>query len=246
MAELTVFGVVAADETGAGAPEGTRYVEHGEVAALVSDVPDTPQRAAQALRTHWRVLEDVSAVATVLPVRFGTGMADEQAVRDAFLAPAHDGLLRRLREMRGKVQLTVKGFYDEQALMRGVVEGSPRIARLRAQVDGMPEAAGYYKRIELGQLVAAEVERAREDDAELVLGRLAPLAVSARREPASSLDAAVNAAFLVERERIDDFSKAVTDLGRDLGDRIRMRYVGPLPPFSFTGEDATAEAAAWA
>ena len=27
--------------------------------------------------------------------------------------------------------------------------------------------------------------------------------------------------------------------------RIRLRYVGPLPPFSFTGEDATTEAQAW-
>lgn len=246
MAELNVFGVLAADETRAGAPDGTRFIEHGEVAALVSDVPEGPQRAAHALRTHWRVLEEVSASATVLPVRFGTAMADEQAVRDAFMAPAHDDLLRRLRDLRGKVQLTVKGFYDEQALMRGVVEGSPQIARLRAQVDAMPEAAGYYKRIELGQLVAAEVERARQGDAEHILGRLAPLALASRREPPSSLDAAVNAAFLVDRERVDDFSRAVTDLGRELGDRIRLRYVGPLPPFSFTGEDATTEATAWA
>ena len=33
-------------------------------------------------------------------------------------------------------------------------------------------------------------------------------------------------------------------LGRELAGRINMRYVGPLPPFSFAGEDA--EAPAWA
>ena len=38
----------------------------------------------------------------------------------------------------------------------------------------------------------------------------------------------------------------MTELGHELGERIRLRYVGPLPPFSFTGEDATTEAQAWA
>lgn len=246
MAELNVFGVVEAVEAEAGAPEGTRYVVHGEVAALVSDLPEEPQRAAQALRTHWRVLEEASDQATVLPVRFGTAMADEAALRDDFLAPSHDDLLRRLVAMRGNVQLTVKGFYDEQSLMRSVVEASPGVARLQAQVAGMPEAAAYYKRIELGQMVAGEVERARSRDADLVLERLAPLALASRQEAASSLDSAVNAAFLVRRDRVDDFSRAVTELGHELGERIRLRYVGPLPPFSFTGEDATNEAEAWA
>ncbi len=246
MAELNVFGIVEAGEAQAGAPEGTRYVVHGEVAALVSDLEEGPQRAAQALRTHWRVLEEASDQATVLPVRFGTAMADETALRDGFLIPSHDDLLRRLVAMRGNVQLTVKGFYDEQSLMRSVVESSPRIARLQAQVAGMAEAAAYYKRIELGQMVAGEVERARARDAGLVLERLAPLALASRQEASSSLESAVNAAFLVRRDQVDEFSGAVTELGHELGERIRLRYVGPLPPFSFTGEDATTEAQAWA
>jgi len=179
----------------------------------------------------------------VLPVRFGTVMADDQAVVEQFLAPAHDELAASLAEMADKVQLTVKGFYDEQALMASVVARSPTVARLREQVAGLPEAATYFKRIELGQLVAAEVERAREEDARTVLERLEPLAVAARREPPSGLESAVHAAFLVERRRIDEFSRAVSALGEELEGRIRLQYVGPLPPYSFTGERGAAEAA---
>lgn len=242
---LNVFGVVEADEAST-PPGGTRFVIHGGVAALVAETGPEPVHAARALRTHWRVLEEVSAAATVLPVRFGTAVVDERALVHDFLAPSHDDLARRLAEMRGRVQLTVKGFYDEQMLMRSVVAGSPEIARLDAQVRELPEDAGYYKRIELGRLVAAEVERARARDAALVLERLEPAALAARHEAPGTLDGAVNAAFLVERARIDEFSAAVTELGRELGDRVRLRYVGPLPPFSFTGEDATPETPAWA
>lgn len=246
MSEVHIFGVVPATADPRIEEDGVRLIPHGEVAALVADTGRSDLRAVDVLRTHWRVLEQAAASATVLPVRFGTVMADERAVVADFLEPSHDELAGVLAGFAGKVQLTVKGSYEEDALMTGVVSSSPTIARLREQVRGVPEAAAYYKRIELGQMVAAEVERTRERDAREILTRLAPLAVASRLEPVSGVDAAVNAAFLVEDGRIDEFSRAVSALGRELAGRIRLRYVGPLPPYSFTGETASAGAAAWA
>jgi hypothetical protein len=245
MSEVHVHGVVSASEPDGAAPAGTRRISHGEIAAIVSDVaPDT--LATRLLRAHWQILEALGATATVLPVRFGTALADEQAVVDDFLTPRHDGLAATLAGLAGKVQLTVKGFYAEEALMRDVVERSPAVARLRERVRVLSEAAGYYERIRLGELVAAEVDKARERDTALVLERLEPLAVAVQREPPSAADMAVNAAFLVEREQMDDFSGAVARLGEELAGRMWLRFVGPLPPFSFAGEDTTAGAATWA
>jgi hypothetical protein len=245
MSEVHVHGVVPAADRTEIASADVRRVTHGDVAALVSDAEPGELTASRVLRRHWRVLEEAGATATVLPVRFGTVMAGERAVTDELLAPRHDELAAELAGLAGKVQLTVKGFFEEQALMRGVVEGSPAVARLRERVRGLPEAASYYERIELGQLVAAEVERARERDTALVLERLGPLAVATSREPPATPDSAVNAAFLVERERVEEFSRAVGELGRELEGRVRIRYVGPLPPYSFAGDGATAEGA-WA
>ena len=189
---------------------------------------------------HWRVLEAISTSTTVLPVRFGTVMSGDRAVVEEFLEPSHDEIVAALADLAGKVQLTVKGVYQEDALMTGIVQQSPAIARLREQVRRLPDAAAYYKRIELGQQVAAEVERARERDAHQVFERLEPLALEARQEPPSTPDGAVNAAFLVEAERVDEFSEAVGALSHELAGRIRLRYVGPLPPYSFTADTATA------
>jgi hypothetical protein len=236
MSEVHVHGLVAAAETTQIAAADVRRVTYGDVAALVSDVEPGQLAASRVLRKHWRVLEEAGSTATVLPVRFGTVMASGRAVADELLAPRHDELFAGLAELAGKVQLTVKGFFEEEALMRGVIERSPAVARLRERVRGLPEAAAYYERIELGQLVAAEVERERERDTELVLERLGPQAVAATREPPATPDAAVNAAFLVERERVDEFSRAVGELGRELEGRVRIRYVGPLPPYSFAGD----------
>ncbi len=246
MSEVHVHGVVPAAERTEIASADVRRITHRDVAALVSDTGPEPLAAARVLRKHWRVLEEAGATTTVLPVRFGTVMADDDAVAGEFLAPRHDELAAGLAELAGKVQLTVKGFFDEETLMRGVVAGSPAVARLRERVRGLPEAAAYYDRIQLGQLVAAEVERARERDTAFVLERLEPLAVAASREPPATLDAAVNAAFLVERDRVDEFSAAVGELGRELAGRVRLRYVGPLPAYSFADDGTTPGTGPWA
>jgi Gas vesicle synthesis protein GvpL/GvpF len=246
-----VYGVASATEPveieapGVGEPKGgVRRVVHRDLAALVSEVDDGPLVAARGLRAHWRVLEEAVAKATVLPVRFGTVMTDDAAVVDQFLAPRHDLLAGRLAELAGKVQLNVKAFYDEERLLRGVVTDSPAVAQLRSRVQRLPKDASYYDRIELGEAVAVEVEKARERDGAMVLGRLEPLAVASRLEPPGTADAAVNAAFLVERRRVDEFSEAVAKLVGEVESRMRIRYVGPLPPYSFTEEEEAT--AAWA
>ena len=251
MTAVYVYGVApAAERIAVEAPgvesskQGVRRIVNGELAALVSDVEAGPLVAARGLRAHWRVLEEAVANATVLPVRFGTIMESDEAVVDQFLAPRHDRLVALLAELSGKVQLSVKAFYDEDRLMRGVVTESAAVAQLRERVRARPKAATYYDRIQLGELVAGEVDQARERDGATVLGRLEPLAVAARREPPGTPDAAVNAAFLVERSRVDEFSEAVARLAEEVEDRMRLRYLGPLPPYSFTEEQEAV--GAWA
>jgi hypothetical protein len=126
------------------------------------------------------------------------------------------------------------------------VRTSPAVAALRERLQGLSEAAGYYDRIRLGELVAAEVGRHQEQDGALALARLEPLAVTARAEQPSSPNVAFNLAFLVEGGEVDSFSEAVGRLREELGERVALRYVGPLPPYSFAETDLSAGAAAWA
>jgi hypothetical protein len=222
---------------------GVRTVSHRGLAALVSDLEGDVLTAAKEVRAHWRVLEEASEKATVLPVRFGTVMAGEDAVRSQLLEPNAERLADLLSELAGKVQLAVKADYDHDRLLREVVEGSPHVAALRERLKGLPEEAGYYDRIRLGELVSAEIEQRRQADTGLALERLAPLAIAAREEALGTAEAAFNLAFLVERDRVDGFSAAVRKLADEAGDRLRFRYVGPLPPYSFADAELGAESA---
>jgi hypothetical protein len=192
------------------------------------------------MRRHWQVLETVAEHATVVPVQFGTAMAGEDTVAAEFLAPRRQSLDAQLAAFDGKVQLTLKGTYDEAVLLRSIIDGSPAVAQLRERVRGLSEAAGHFERVRLGELVSAEVDQARARDVEALHARLDGLAVATSREPASGLQAAVNSAFLVERGRTAEFARAVDAAAEELGGRIELRLLGPLPPYSFVTEEAPA------
>jgi hypothetical protein len=194
------------------------------------------------VREHGRVLVAAIDHTTVLPLRFGTVMADDQTVRDDLLGANAGNLSELLDELRGRVQVTVKGTYAEDGLMRGVVAGSPAVKALRERLNGLSEEAGYFERVRLGELVAAEVDRHREADTAQVLTALGPLAADTRVETATAPDAAFNLAFLVERERLEVFDKAVGAVAEQLRDRIAVRAVGPLAPYSFADVELAAGA----
>ena len=234
-----MHGVARAGARQAIEAAGARAVVDGELAAIVSEAAgDT--RAADLMRRHWKLLEELAEDATVVPVQFGTAMASESAVTQEFLAPRRHSLESQLASFEGKVQLSVKGTYDEAALLRSIVEGSPAVAQLRERIRGLSEAAGHFERVRLGELVAAEVDHVRERDAGELHARLDGLAVANHGEPASGLQGAFNSAFLVERERVDAFEHAVAQIAWKLGDRITLRLLGPLPPYAFVAEEAPA------
>jgi hypothetical protein len=246
-----VYGVLPASErarVSVGGVEGARVrtIEQGGLAALVSTVEADALAAAKEVRAHWRVLEEASKATTVLPVRFGTVMDSDDAVRERMLEPNAAGLTELLNELVGRVQLNVKGDYDEERLLSAVVREVPAVATLRERVQKISDSAGYYDRIRLGELVAAEVARRREEDTALVLSHLEPRAVAASQEQPHSTNAAFNLAFLVEGSEVDAFSEALGQLRAKLGERVRLDYVGPLPPYSFAETDLSAGAEAWA
>jgi hypothetical protein len=243
--EVLVHGIADDAQRAEVAEPHVRWLTHGGLAALVGTVDPSGMRAASTLRLHWQVLEEAAKSATILPVRFGTIMASEDAVVNELLAPRQHELLSLLSDLANKVQMTVKGDFDEERLMRAVVESSPAIARLRKRVSGVPAAAAYYDRIRLGEMVAASVESAREQFAARVAERLEPLATATKVEPISSMNAAVNAAFLVEHDKQPEFRAAVTELERESTGAVRLRCIGPLPPYSFADIRFEPRSASW-
>lgn len=234
-----VYGVIPA--AGAAPPRGPGIddasigvIPHGGVAALTSDVPgDFLEAGREELLRHSRVLEETMERSVVLPMRFGVVLPDEETVHQRLLDPYEEELEAQLKAMEGKVEITLKGIYDEGAILREVIAEDRGIAKLREAIHGKPEEATYYQRIELGELIAAALEEKRAAAAPQIVDRLVPFAVDIKVGEPVHERMAVNASFLVERDRLKEFDRVVDEIGAEQAGRIQLKYTGPLPPHSF-------------
>jgi Gas vesicle synthesis protein GvpL/GvpF len=233
-----VYGIVeptAPEPSGAGIRDAPIRLVAGETAAaLVSDLEGEELRfGREEAMTHARVLEDALSYGTVLPMRFGVVVADEDEVRARILDGHGDELAAQLEQLAGKVELAVRAVYEEDQLMREIVQSNPEIARRREQLRGQPEDATYYERIGLGELVASAVERARDNDAHTILEVLSPLALAVEIGQPSHERVVLGASFLVDREGVGRFDEALEQIAAAQAQRIRFKLTGPLPPHSF-------------
>jgi hypothetical protein len=160
-------------------------------------------------------------------------MDNEDAVREELLIRHAPEFTELLDMLDGHVQMTVRALYAEDALLTTVVADDPALARRSAELRAIPELAGREERIELGRLIAERVAARREHDEQALLDGLSPFATELRLDPPSSERVALNAQLLVRRDRRDALDAAVGVLGETLKGYLALRYIGPLPPYSF-------------
>jgi hypothetical protein len=230
-----IFGIVPAgsplppaDESGPAAD--LQLVGSGAIAALVGRRPPPGPRAGAPHRPpHDRVLADVVRAGTpVLPMRFGAVVADQQAVLTELLEPHQSEFEEALAALRGRVQYTVKVRYDEEPVLREVIEAHPEIRRLHGRTD---EAS----RMRLGELVVRALEQRRPAAASAILTELMGT-VDVRVREVAAPDEVLDAAFLVDADRGAEFEGLVEQVAERHAGRMQFRLVGPSAAYDFVGD----------
>jgi hypothetical protein len=237
---LFLYGVVPSDvepEAGAegiGAPPGQiSVVRQDDLAVLVSDVRlDEPVGSPADLTAYQRLLDGTATVAPVLPVRFGTVMSSADGVED-WLRDRHEQLTSALDELDGRLQYTVHGRFDEQSFLSAFLAEDSDAASLAEEIRGVPETQSRQQRIQLGEMISKAVEQRRQSHNQALVDALSAHAVANAAQPPSHEMDAVNVAWLIETDAVDEFVQAVEDFAEQRRDLIRMRLLGPLAPYDF-------------
>jgi hypothetical protein len=236
-----VYGVTWAD--GLRAPRARRSkgiaggavgtVEHGELAAVVSPGPDGPVRTKRSeLLCHLEVVRDVFESKTVLPLQFGSVFPNRDAVADELLSSRHEELVGLLEQFEGLAELRVRATYREEEILAEVVASDPKIARLRELTQGAGRGADPL-RLQLGEAVARALTARRGRDAHAISAALLEGAHDAVSEEPRTEYELLRASYLVERGRIREFDKRVSEIAGGERERMSFTYTGPLPPHSF-------------
>ena len=240
-----VYGVAAAEPFVGGRPPLTatgiggqdtpvRTIVHEDLVAVVSDVPGLEiDLSRENLLNHQRVLEEVLNRADVLPFSFGAVAGSDDEVREVLLRDAYDALHEQLDYVRGCVEPEVKVFWEQERLFAEIAEENDEVRALRDTIPLLPDDEVAMEKLTLGQLTEAEIEAKSTWEADGVLDVLDPIAVEVLVSPNMSDTMLLNAAFLVERAREEEFDDAVAALAEAHAGRLVFNYVGPLPPYSF-------------
>jgi hypothetical protein len=242
-----VYGIVpaTAELKSLSGRQGTpaRLVCAGDLAAVVSDLPDADHTGRDDLMAHSRVLESVVEDLTVLPMRYAVVAESDDAVRREILDSGSARLTALLADLDGMVQLTVGAYHDEGAAMRDLLTADAGLRALRDDVRR--DGSRYDLSIRLGEAVAKGLEAMRARDAQGLIDKVAPLAEQLSVNEPVGQHHVLDAALLVRRDRRAALDEVMGTLSESAPPRLRLRYVGPQPPYAFVGQ-LVAEEPVWA
>jgi hypothetical protein len=199
-------------------------VREGELLAVISRHAHPPgDPALDALWVHERVVERMMADRAVLPMRFGSKLADDDALREV-LAARQQEFLASLDRVRGRVEVGVRAMQPPGAQP---ATGAPAVA-LPAPV-AMTGRAYLEGKLRNGRRIEHEAATLHEP--------LAKLAVDVSRQPARAPDELLRASYLIEAAALARFRGTVERLQR-AHPGVAILCTGPWPPYSFVAATA--------
>jgi hypothetical protein len=212
---------------------------------------------APRAEAHDRVVTAAADAAPVIPLPIFSLFRDDAAIR-AMLSERGEELNRLFARLRGAREYTVRVYRDDAMLNAALSDLSPHIRELEGGATRASPGQRYLLQRKLDEARRTELRRVSSDVAQDTYRALAPLARGAVREPlpaaiagaegraASTQPAILNASFLVDDARLDDFRRKLSDviaLRSPAG--FRVDFTGPWPAYHFAREtDAPASASA--
>ncbi len=209
-------------------------INHEQLAAVISDTEFTeidPTR--KNVQAHTIVQEQLLKEYNLLPMGFGMVAASEDEVR-RLVEGNYDGLLGELHRLVGKIEVEVKVFWEQEAIMKEIQSESQELSRLKAKVNAASSPIEVRNLlVEAGKLVESIVRDWKARYAELVYAILEGLSCEAKVNNQVGIKNLLNASFLIEKSRESEFKEQVYKLDSKFQGRVNFKYVGPMPPYNF-------------
>jgi hypothetical protein len=205
-------------------------INYKGMAAVVSNATENRYEVLDEGITHQKVVEVVKSKFCLVPMAFGQVSTDADV--KTFLSKSYYRLKGILDKLDGKDELGLKVTWKMDAILREIVASNDRIRILNKQISSKPKDSTYQLRIELGKMVAAELERRGKQITSEIHKRLSPISVDSKENKPLSDEMILNAAFLVECAREDEFDAMVNTIEDEYGEKVNMKYV-ISPPYNF-------------
>jgi len=206
-----------------------------DIAAVISDAREKTYEILDYGIPHQAVIEKVMEHShefsqnCVIPMRFGQ-VATESDIK-TFLSRNYPKLKMYFGKLEGKKELGLKVTRKIDPTIKDIAASNIKIRAMRQQIQGKPLEKTYRQRLELGTKISQELERRGDRIATDIFVRLSGISADSRLNKNLSDEMVLNAAFLVDKKKEQDFDQLVNTLEQEYGD-LNLKYV-IAPPFNF-------------
>lgn len=223
------FCVVQADDS------KTFPIVHQGLGAVVIQVDLASLKATpERILWHSKVLEQLMQRGSVLPLSFGT-VARRKAEVEDLLRSGYSTFQEVLEELTGKVEFNVEVHWNPEVALKRIAEEIPEIRQFKERLAAKAGGITTEEQIAAGRMVAQEMARMGllyAEEIQKALCEKAQACVPLKRPKKETVVA--NLGFLVRQGEQQSFEEALYALGDRYGDRLKFKYAGPFPPYSFT------------
>jgi hypothetical protein len=212
-------------------------VAYKDVTAIVSAIPfKTIDASLDNIMLHQKVVEACRLKATTLPVRFGVIFKNEEGVRE-MLSKSYEDYHAKLAKLRGKDEFGAKVIIDEAGLNRIKAEvetESAEVRKLNRAVAKASKGTSYLLKIKADEALRIETAKRIEDLSQGVYAELAKAAVEGALLKTEHEQIVLNAAYLVDRSRREEFQGEAERVKRKYEKQgLAIHLSGPWAPYSF-------------
>ena len=230
------------------------HLTHRDLRAVVSSVSiadfgptaiddhlQNPNWLGDRVIAHQRVLDSLLPGFTMVPFKFCTIYASEDRVRD-MLVRNEEYWIEILDRLDGAAEWGVKVFCDRDFLIDWVQRTDHEIDDLRNQLGGASTGAAYLLQRRIERAAQKATDCAVDCCIEATTARLGALARQVVTNPVQSPEAhrrememVLNAAFLVDGERLAPFRTSIKNLDSvHASQGFQFELTGPWPPYNFS------------
>lgn len=220
-----------------------RFVSYRDIAAVVSSSSVASfdrldkEKLTSYVTTHQKINEEVMKNYDVVPMTFGV------------IAPNIDEVLRilervylqfktALSKIEDKVEFAVQAWWNSQKALHELVTTNSQIQELRKELQG--SIFGIPIKLKLGKLVQESIEAQRRTYVRDIHEHLKSFSCDSNsnrlinNNKLTAEEMIANLSFLIEKARESELDKKMNELGKKYEGKLRFKYIGPMPPYSFT------------
>jgi hypothetical protein len=217
---------------------GIYTVPYKDVSAIVSDAEILDYTnlpgdvAARRLVRHQLVIEKIMREFSVLPMRLGTYVLNEDEVIQA-LTNGYRVFQDIFGAIEGGIEIdVVASWVDLNTVIREVSE-EEEVRALRQFFFDKKENITVDDQIKMGSLIKSHLDRKKGECAHTVRDSLKGLYRNMKEYTVNDDTGILNAAFFIDKSMRIPLEERLGELSNGLGGRVHFKCIGPLPAYSF-------------